>query len=94
MRCIPMYVSMISPFLIWCWGVVAVNLHAVAAFNKITFAKDAANDSQTSAWNNAFICKFNSNIFSHDDLRNQVFFFTDSSISQTKIKSPVFSPDG
>ena len=61
-------------------GMVTANFHAVTAFDKITFAEDTANDSQSAAWDNTFICKFNSNIFFHDGLRKQIFF-VDSSIS-------------
>ncbi len=51
-------------------GMVTVNFHTAAPFDKITFAKDTADDCQPAAWDNAFICEFNGNIFSHGDLRN------------------------
>ena len=44
-------------------GMVTVNFHAVAPLDKITFAKDAANDCQPTALDNAFICKFSGNFF-------------------------------
>lgn len=41
-----------------------VNLHSVAAFDKITFAEDCTDNSKPTAWDNTFICEFNGNIFS------------------------------
>lgn len=51
---------------------VTANFHAVAAFDKITFAKDCTDNCKSPAWDDAFICKFNSNIFSHGSLRNLI----------------------
>ena len=42
---------------------VTVNLHSAAAFDKITFAEDCTDNSKPTAWDNAFICEFNGNIF-------------------------------
>ncbi len=53
---------------------VAVNFHIVAVFNEIAFAEDCTANSKSAAWDDTLICKLNSNIFFHGDLRNETFF--------------------
>lgn len=42
----------------------AVNLHAVAVFNKITFAENGTDNGKSAARDDKFICKLDNNIFS------------------------------
>ena len=51
-------------------GMVAADFHVVAVLDEIALAKDRARDSKPAAWDDALICKFNRDIFSHGDLRD------------------------
>ena len=51
-------------------GMVAADFHVVAVLDEIALAKDRAHDSKPAAWDDALICKFNRDIFSHGDLRD------------------------